>query len=278
MQKGIQRVAFYFAAHEDDWQLFMNPTAFYDVLDANTKTVFIHMTAGDAGLGTNTGGRRHPYYAARENGAENAIRFMADSDNRVPGETEVSTPALNGRQIRRVSYRNTVAYFLRLPDGGTEGVGYAGTGHQSLQRLAQAQIVALTAIDGSASYATWSDLAATLRAIVDSEREQAPAIHLHVPELDTRLNPGDHPDHYMTGQAALAATEGLSAHRMHYLGYSSAKSSENLSTKDRDMKCAVYAVTVAGVLALDHPMAWQHYDEMFVGRCHVRCEVLCATA
>ena len=90
MQKGIQRVAFYFAAHEDDWQLFMNPTAFYDVLDANTKTVFIHMTAGDAGLGTNTGGRKHPYYAARENGAENAIRFMADSDNRAPGETEVA--------------------------------------------------------------------------------------------------------------------------------------------------------------------------------------------
>jgi hypothetical protein len=256
----------------------MNPTAFYDVLDANTKTVFIHMTAGDAGLGTNTGGRRHPYYAARENGAENAIRFMADSDNRAPGETEVSTPKFNGRQIRRVRYRNTVAYFLRLPDGGTEGVGYAGTGHQSLQRLAQGQIVALTAIDGSASYATWSDLAATLRAIVDSERKQAPAIHLHVPETDSKLNPGDHPDHYMTGQAALAATEDLNAHRMHYLGYSSAKSPENLSAKDRDMKCAVYAVTVAGVLALNHPMAWQHYDEMFVGRGYVRCEVLCATA
>jgi hypothetical protein len=138
--------------------------------------------------------------------------------------------------------------------------------------------VALTAIDGSASYATWSDLAATLRAIVDSEREQAPAIHFHVPETDSKLNPGDHPDHYMTGQAALAATEGLSAHRMHYLGYSSAKSPENLSAKNRDMKCAVYAVTVAGVLALDHPMAWQHYDEMFVGRCYIRCEVLCATA
>lgn len=270
MQKGIQRVAFYFAAHEDDWQLFMNPTAFYDVLDANTKTVFIHMTAGDAGLGTNTGGRKHPYYAARENGAENAIRFMADSDNRAPGETEVSTPALNGRQIRRVSYRSTVAYFLRLPDGGTEGVGYAGTGHQSLQRLAQGQMVALTAIDGSASYATWSDVAATLRAIVDSEREQVPAIHLHVPETDSKLNPGDHPDHYMTAQAALAATEGLSAARMHYLGYSSARSPENLGAKDRDMKCAVYAVTVAGMLALDHPVSWQYYDECFAGRSYFR--------
>jgi hypothetical protein len=167
-----------------------------------------------------------------------------------------------------------VAYFLRLPDGSPEGDGYADTGDQSLRRLAQGQIRALTAIDGSASYARWIDLTATLRAIVDSECEQAPAIHVHVPELDTGLNPGDHPDHYMTARAALAATEGLSAHRMHYLGYSSAKSPENLSAKDRDMKCAVYAVTVAGVLALDHPTSWQHYDECFAGRSYVRHDAL----
>jgi hypothetical protein len=265
-----KRVAFYFVAHEDDWQLFMNPSAFYDVLDAATKTVFIHLTAGDAGLGTNTGGRKHPYYAARETGAENAIRFMADSDNRAPDDTQVSTPAFNDRQIRRVSYRNTVAYFLRLPDGSPEGDGYADTGDQSLRRLAQAQIRALTAVDGSASYSGWSDLTSTLRAIIELERGQAPTIHLNLPEVDTRLNPGDHPDHYMTGQAALAATEGLSAHRVHYVGYSSAKSPENLSAKDRDMKCAVYAVTGAGLLALDHPISWRHYDESYAGRSYFR--------
>ena len=45
-----QRVSFYFAPHEDDWQLFMNPSAFHDVLESSTKGVFIHVTAGDAGL------------------------------------------------------------------------------------------------------------------------------------------------------------------------------------------------------------------------------------
>jgi hypothetical protein len=85
-----------------------------------------------------------------------------------------------------------------------------------------------------------------------------------------RLNPGDHPDHYMTGQAALAATEGLSAHRVHYVGYGSAKSPENLSAKDRDMKCAVYAVTGASLLALDHPISWRHYDESYAGRSYFR--------
>src|SRR5215471_8104866 len=47
----VSKVAFYFAAHEDDWQLFMIPQAFEDVLDGKTKTVFVHLTAGDAGLG-----------------------------------------------------------------------------------------------------------------------------------------------------------------------------------------------------------------------------------
>src|SRR5437763_1528124 len=74
--RPYEKVSFYFAAHEDDWQLFMNPSAFRDVADAKTKAVFVHLTAGDAGLGTGTGGRKHPYYRARENGAETAIRFM----------------------------------------------------------------------------------------------------------------------------------------------------------------------------------------------------------
>src|SRR5215831_4221677 len=78
--KRPDKVSFYFAAHEDDWQLFMNPSAFQDVINGAAKTVFVHLTAGDAGLGAGLGGRRHPFYLARENGAEAAIRFMADAD------------------------------------------------------------------------------------------------------------------------------------------------------------------------------------------------------
>ncbi len=73
---AADKVSFYFAAHEDDWQLFMNPGAFVDVLGGASKTVFVHVTAGDAGHGTDTIGRRWPYYLARENGAKSAIQFM----------------------------------------------------------------------------------------------------------------------------------------------------------------------------------------------------------
>ncbi len=269
----LQHTSFYFSAHEDDWQLFMNPSAFRDVLDGN-KTVFVHVTAGDAGLGAKYGGRKHPYYLAREYGAESAIRFMADADDyRAPVEITAASVTINGHVVYRVSYRNTVAYFLRLPDGNPEGTGYADTGYQSLKRLAGGEIGTLTAIDGTTTYQGWQDLVATLRGIIAFERGDAHSIHLHAPELDPVHNPNDHADHIMTAKAALDASEDLNdARRLHYVGYASAERPENLSGHDRDMKCAVYAVTLAGIMEFDHPTAWQRYDQTFVGRNYCRVQ------
>ena len=268
-----QRVSFYFSAHQDDWQLFMNPSAFRDVIDDDTKSVFIHMTAGDAGLGTKSGGRKYPLYLARENGAESAIRFMADSDDRQPVERVASPMNFNGHPIHRVSYRDTVAYFLRVPDGNPAGTGYADTSYQSLKRLADGQIDKLSAIDGTTSYNGWRDMVATLRAIIDFERGRAPSVQLNVAELDPVINPNDHSDHLMTAKVALDAAESLTcARRLHYVGYASANLPENLSPQDRDLKCSVFAVTLAGVLAFDHPAAWQHYDQNYVGRDYFRVE------
>src|SRR3974390_745600 len=108
------KVSFYFAAHEDDWQLFMNPSAFKDVMKDAVKTVFVHVTAGDAGAGTGFNGRKFPYYRARENGAEAAIRFMADADS-IPAERSESYIEFNGHRVYHIVYRNTVSYFLRAP-------------------------------------------------------------------------------------------------------------------------------------------------------------------
>ena len=179
----------------------------------------------------------------------------------------------NGHPIHRMSYRNTVAYFLRVPDGNPEGTGYADTGYQSLKRLADGQVDTLTTIDGTTSYRGWRDLVATLRTIIDFERGPASSVQLNVAELDPVINPDDHSDHLMTAKAALDAAEGLTgARRLHHVGYASAKLPNNLSPQDRDMKCAAYAVTLAGVLALDHPTAWQRYDRLYVGRNYFRVE------
>ncbi len=209
------KVSFYFAAHEDDWQLFMNPTAFEDVIGGARKTVFVHVTAGDDGLGVGSGGRKQPYYLARENGALNAIRFMADAD-KTPIDNSAGPMTFNGHPVFRVSYLNTIGYFLRLPDGDASGSGFAGTGFQSLKRLATAKISTLSAIDGSTIYHGWSDLVATMRDIVQYERGSAPLIQINVAETDPRINPEDHSDHLMTAKAALDAAKDMACVRRVY--------------------------------------------------------------
>jgi len=266
------KVSFYFAAHEDDWQLFMNPSAFEDVINGAAKTVFIHMTAGDAGLGIGRGGRKHPFYLARENGAETAIRFMADADD-IPAKKSVSKRPFNGHPIYRVSYRNTVSYFLRVADGNPQGGGYERTGFQSLKRLANGENNTLAAVDRSTVYRGWDDLVSTVRKILDFERASAPNVQLNVAEVDSRINPGDHSDHLMTAKAALDAVSDLDCvRRVYYIDYASSKLPENLVAQQRDRESSVFAVTLAGVLALDHRTSWHHYDKSYVGRNYFRVE------
>jgi catechol 2,3-dioxygenase-like lactoylglutathione lyase family enzyme len=266
------KVSFYFAAHEDDWQLFMNPSAFQDVIDSAAKTVFVHVTAGDAGLGTGSGGRKHPFYLARENGAEAAVLFMADADD-IPVKKVVSHMTFNGHRVFRMSYRNTVSYFLRVPDGNPLGTGYADTGFQSLKRLNSGDNGHLAAVDGSTVYRGWGDLVKTVRAIMDYERGGAAQVQVNVAELDARINPQDHSDHLMTAKAALDAVADLACvRRVSYVDYASSSLPENLNPKQRDMESSVFAVTLAGVLAFDHRTAWHHYDESYVGRNYFRVQ------
>ncbi len=266
------KVSIYLAAHEDDWQLFMNPSAFEDVIGGAAKTVFIHITAGDNGLGSSTGGRKEPYYLARENGALDAVRFMADED-KTPISGSATPMTFNGHAVYRASYLNTIAYFLRLPDGNATGMGFAGTGFQSLQRLANGDINKLSAIDGSTAYDGWGDLVATVRDIISYERANAPLLQLNVAETDPRINPQDHSDHLMTARVALDAAKDMRCvRRVYYVDYASSRLSENLNARERDMQSAVYAVTLAGVMAFDHGTAWQHYDQSFIGRNYYRVE------
>lgn len=269
---GSDKVSFYFAAHEDDWQLFMNPTAFEDVIGRASKTIFVHLTAGDDGLGVSSGGRKHPYYLARENGALEAIRFMADADKTPINDTD-GPVIFNGHKVFRVSYPNATGYFLRLPDGDASGAGFPGTGFQSLKRLADGDIGTLSAIDGSTSYHGWIDLVATLREIITYERGQTPLIQINVADLDANINPADHSDHLMTAKAALDAARNMDCvRRVYYVDYATFKMPENLDAQERDMQSAVFAVTLEGIIALDHATSWHRYDQSFIGRNYFRVQ------
>jgi hypothetical protein len=76
-----------------------------------------------------------------------------------------------------------------------------------------------------------------------------------------------------TAKAALDAAAHLGcARRVHYQGYVISQKPENLTGAQRDMKSAVFGVTLAGVLAFDHRSTFQYYDQRFVGRTYFRAE------
>src|SRR5262249_32467679 len=90
---------------------------------------------------------------------------------------------------------------------------------------------------------------------------------LNVAETDKRINPNDHADHLMTAKAALDAVSNFSCvRRVYYVDYASSRLPQNLDARQRDMESSVFAVTLAGIQALDHKTSWDHYDRSFVGR------------
>ena len=134
-------VSVFTVAHEDDWQLFMNPEAYHAMNEPQEKAVFIHVTAGDAGAGV--GGDPVPYYLAREEGALRAVRFMANAADASRGQgvaMESAKVDRAGHAIQRYVYGNAVVYFLRIPDGNIVN-GTVFTPHpQSLTKLRAGEV------------------------------------------------------------------------------------------------------------------------------------------
>ena len=168
-----QTVSFYVQADADDWQLFMSNQAVTD-LQSGGKTVFITLTAGDEGNNTAAfNGSAVPYYLARENGAVFAAKFGWDMLQTTVNTTAVpviQTVTINTHSLKKYVYGNTVTYFLRLPDGNTNGNGFLATANKSLKKLKAGTIPSIAAIDGTTTYTSWGDLTLTIATIINTER------------------------------------------------------------------------------------------------------------
>ena len=270
--ENTNKVAFYFGAHPDDWQLFMNPNAYHDVQRASNKVVFVYVTAGDAGLGLGNGGRSQPYYLARENGAKLSVKFMADAA-RPPEIPLHSVGSVAGHAISRWLYRNTVSYFMRLPDGSPQGTGYVATAEQSLKRLHEGVIRVMTTIDNSTTYQGWSDLRTTLRKLIDHERGTATNIWVNIPDTDIEKNRGDHADHQHMAQGVLEAIADLPwINKVLYLNYVTADMEENMSSTEREIEVGTFAALATGLTALDHSSPWDRLHRSWLSRHYFRIE------
>jgi LmbE family N-acetylglucosaminyl deacetylase len=234
------KISFYIVAHADDWQLFMQPNAHHDLVADASKVVFIVTTAGDAGA-------EKGYWQAREEGMKSSIRFCLAPFGDL---TELNdTRNFNARTINCCSINNTISYFLRLPDGGLNGDGFAAQEYESLRKLKSGDIISINAVDNSATY-NWQDLCATIQSIILTESNTIPDVSINYQNPDTNANPNDHPDHIATGQAIHSISIVSRLHQRLFVGYSSGNSQEKLDETDLFWKIGMFATYEKAVV--DH--------------------------
>ena len=266
-----QNLEVYVSAHPDDWQLFMNPNAYNSVANAKNKVLFIHTTAGDAGHGMGNNG----YTLAREEGSLRAIRFMANTvtDKAFGPAAEVKDAKIKGHSIRKLSYANTAAYFLRLPDGNYYGPGYESTGDESLRNLVEGNIDGISTIDNSTSYKSLSDLQKTLIRLIKNESKGYESIIFNVAETDTIANPGDHSDHLNSSHLfqSIAREAGAAIIRF-YQEY--ATNQKPLNVEGREfLNCAgTWGATASGLSDSGNTSTWDDVHNSWIGRQYFREE------
>jgi hypothetical protein len=261
-------------AHPDDWQLFMNPDAFHAMNEPHEKAVFVHVSAGDAGKGV--GGEPTPYYLAREEGAMRAIRFMAnavDATAALGADTKPEAVERAGHRIARHSYANSVAYFLRIHDGNIVNGDDFQEHPLSLQRLHSGASAETRAIDGSAIYAGWKDLVATLEALITSELAQGAALNLHIAELDEKLNPGDHHDHRAVAFAMEEVATRLPCARVsRHQEYATRDRKPNVNAVDYMIDVGTWAATASGLSDSHAGSTWESGHNAWLGRDYHRTQ------
>jgi hypothetical protein len=275
LETAIPQTSFFIAAHPDDWQLFMNPAAFRSMDQANERAVFVHLTAGDAGAGLGIGGGTNgptPYYASREEGAMRAIRFMANAVSNGSGGMEMQREIVIRGDIRvqRITYANTVSYFLRLPDGNMQGEGYSTTSNQSLYGLFSGRNASIRSVDGNKVFEGWASLVGLLDDIFRSETTVGSIPIVHVTESDSSSNPGDHSDHYHASIAGQAAADRSCMTVYRHDTYATNKRPMNVNGDDLAVDIGTWAATTSGLSDKGALSNWEPSHNSWLGRSYAR--------
>lgn len=230
--KQFTEISFYVVAHADDWQLFMQPNVYKDLVSPDSKVVFIITTAGDAGA-------VQTFWRAREEGLKSSLRLclapLADLSS-YDGLRE-----FNDHKVNYCLINNATCYFLRLPDGNLDGNGFSAYDYQSLSKFRAGQISTITAVDYSATYFSWSNFYTTLQNIIIYESQGKPDVWINYLNPDTGTNPNDHLDHITTGQAIQSMTIISGLKQALFVGYNVSNAQGNLHQNDLFWKTGMFA-------------------------------------
>lgn len=236
----------YIHAHQDDWQLFESRDAYHDYL-AGDNLLIVYVTAGDAGQGA-------AYWQPREQAADASVIALAGSGSQGMSGNVTACYGASPQVCHTVStwtYARVVSVFMRLPDGGVLGGGFGSNNFQSLEKLRNGTISSLSAVDGSTTYSSWSDLYQTIAAIVQVYAPSSASTVVHAPDFDRSRQTaqgsicpgcGDHADHLAVADLVYNATVGLGAPwtRAFYidypLGFADPRYPVNLNANDTAVK------------------------------------------
>lgn len=265
-----QELHVYASAHPDDWQLFMNPNVYHSLQNEDTKVMFLHTTAGDAGHGT----ENNAYYLAREEGSFRAIRFLVNAKNGGKGlgaDVKQETLMANSHPILKYTYDNAIVIFMRLPDGNYYGPGYQMHDSTSLRKLYTAEKNKFTAIDKSTSYSSGEDLENTLADIIKSEATNSEEIQLNIAETDTIRNPGDHSDHRFTSLFLQNVARKLNLKTVRlYEEYVTSNKPHNVFPDDFMISAGCWGATASGLSDMGHYSTWDKVHNAWIGRQYFR--------
>ena len=254
----FEKVSFYVVAHADDWQLFMHPNVYADLVDPGCKVILIIATAGDSG-------RDKEFWAAREEGSKSSTRFCLAP---VSGLSESSgNRQFNNHTVHYWSINNTTSYFLRLPDGNLDGNGFAACHFQSLSKFRSGQIDAITAVDNSTTYHNWTELVTTMASIIEIETADIPGRFIQYQNPDTTINPKDHPDHIATGLAVQSMSVTTTLHQSLFVGYSVRSIEDELTVNDLFWKAGMFAAYEKAVYDLCGYSTLQEDPPLYVKWC-----------
>lgn len=265
-----QNLSLFVTPHPDDWQLFMNPNAYERIATSDQTVVFLHITSGDGGRGAGV----NNYFLSREEGSLRAIRFLVNNLIQQPGlgtNMNSSTVTINGHNIQRYTYGNTVSYFLRLPDGNYDGSGYPITNNQSLQNLYNGTISTISAINGSTTYISISDLETTVRLLIESEAGTSGTIEFNAADTDLSINPADHSDHrYSSFLLQNVANQIGNVTINLYQEYVTNVLPENVFGANLLLNAATWGVTNSGLTDMRAYTTWDEVHNVWVARQYYR--------
>jgi GlcNAc-PI de-N-acetylase len=224
--------SFYIVAHADDWQLFMQPNVYYDLINPSIKVIFIIITAGDAGAEEN-------YWRAREEGSKSSIRFCLAPRFSIHEFSDIGN--FNGHQIHYFIMNNSTSYFLRLPDGNLDSKGFAKYNYESLPQLKETKISKITAVDKSTNYKGWEDFRTTVEKIILFESSEKKVTYVNYINPDKAANPDDHADHICTGEALSQICCNSTFMQRLFVGYSVNNTKNKLTETDLFWKAGMFA-------------------------------------